>query len=46
MKYNCALETTNGYYDTIDMAKKNNKLKVLESKEELNFYIKLQLKSI
>jgi hypothetical protein len=44
--YNCALEPTNGYYDDIDIAKNNNKLKILEPKEELNFYIRLQLKSI
>ncbi|RXI38481.1 hypothetical protein DP129_09595 [Clostridium tetani] len=30
----------------LGMAKKNNKLKILEPKEELNLYIRLQLKSI
>jgi len=40
--YNCALEPTNGYYDSIDIAKKNA-LFELQPDKNLNFVIRLQL---
>jgi galactose mutarotase-like enzyme len=42
--YNCALEPTNGYYDRIDIAKKEEGLFVLKAKEKLNFKIQIELK--
>jgi len=42
--YNCALEPTNGYYDSIDVAKKNNALFELKPNEKLNFKIRLELR--
>ena len=41
--YNCALEPTNGYYDSIDRASKNQKLLVLKQGEALDFTIRLTL---
>lgn len=42
--YNCALETTNGYYDSIDMATKEEKIMVLKPQERLEFKIEIELK--
>lgn len=42
--YNCALEPTNGYYDSIGRAGKNQKLPVLKRGESLDFTIRLTLK--
>lgn len=42
--YNCALEPTNGYYDSIGKANKNQKLPVLSKGEILNFTLELTLK--
>ncbi|HHY79455.1 MAG TPA: DUF5107 domain-containing protein [Thermoanaerobacter sp.] len=42
--YNCAFEPTNGFYDSIDIAKKKNKLFYLKSKEEFEFDIEISLK--
>ncbi|MEG2353160.1 MAG: DUF5107 domain-containing protein [Clostridium sp.] len=42
--YNCALEPCNGYYDSISIAKKNNKLKYLLPNESLEFYMEIELK--
>lgn len=42
--YNCALEPCNGYYDSIDIAEKNNALYVLCPKEELNFNIEIEMR--
>lgn len=44
--YNCALEPTNGFYDDIETAEKNNKLFYLKPDEALNFEICLGLKAI
>lgn len=41
--YNCALEPTNGYYDSIETASRLNGLYSLKSGEKLVFTIKLQL---
>lgn len=43
--YNCALEPTNGYYDSIDKARKNRKLPVLRQGESLEFTIGLTLQA-
>lgn len=42
--YNCALEPTNGYYDNIETAERENSLFILKEDEQLNFDIKLELK--
>ncbi|MBE6068408.1 MAG: DUF5107 domain-containing protein [Clostridium lundense] len=42
--YNCALEPTNGYYDSIDIASKEEKILVLKPKEKLEFRIEIELK--
>jgi galactose mutarotase-like enzyme len=42
--YNCALEPTNGYYDQIEIAKKEQGLFVLKPKGILDFTIKIELK--
>lgn len=42
--YNCALEPTNGYYDNIDTAKRQNSLFLLKAGEKLAFDIRLELK--
>lgn len=42
--YNCALEPTNGYYDSIDIASKEGKVLVLKPKETLKFKIEIELK--
>lgn len=42
--YNCAFEPTNGFYDSIDIAKNKNRLFYLEGGKELDFYIKISLK--
>ena len=43
--YNCALEPSNGYYDSIGKASKNNKLPVLRKGESLDFVIGLSLQA-
>lgn len=42
--YNCALEPTNGFYDSIDIAKEEKKLFVLSRGEKLEFDIEIELK--
>ena len=42
--YNCALEPTNGFYDSIGKAYKNRKLFVLGKGENLDFTLELTLK--
>lgn len=42
--YNCALEPSNGYYDSIDTAKKNNALPILEPNQKMQFSLELELK--
>lgn len=42
--YNCALEPTNGYYDSIDIAKKEDGLFLLKPKESLKFKLRISLK--
>lgn len=42
--YNCALEPTNGYYDSISRASRNHKLPVLKQGESFGFSIKLTLR--
>lgn len=42
--YNCALEPTNGYYDSIGKADKNHKLPVLCVEEVLDFTLMLTLR--
>ena len=44
--FNCALEPTNGYYDSIERAWKNQKLPVLKSGEELEFTLELTLREL
>lgn len=41
--YNCALEPSNGYYDSISIAKSNGCLKVLAPREEIEFSVVLEL---
>lgn len=41
--YNCALEPTNGFYDSISTARKNGKLPVLAPGESMVFEIKITL---
>ncbi|WP_373899221.1 DUF5107 domain-containing protein [Haloimpatiens sp. FM7315] len=41
--YNCALEPTNGFYDSISIAKNKGKLFYLKDKEDLNFSITMKL---
>ncbi len=42
--YNCALEPTNGYYDSIDIAAAKGKLAYLKAQETLEFNIAIELK--
>lgn len=42
--YNCALEPTNGFYDSVSTAQKNGKLPVLQPGESLAFELRLTLK--
>jgi len=42
--YNCALEPTNGYYDSIDIARKKHGLYYIKSKETFNFTLRMELK--
>lgn len=42
--YNCAMEPTNGFYDSIDIASRENKLQVLKPGETLQFKIEIELK--
>jgi len=42
--YNCALEPTNGFYDNIETAKKNNKLYFLPPGNTLHFSLQMELK--
>jgi galactose mutarotase-like enzyme len=42
--YNCALEPTNGYYDSIDIAKNEGNICVLRPMEILEFNLKMELK--
>lgn len=41
--YNCALEPTNGYYDSIQIASKEDKLFILKSGQELEFTMTIGL---
>ena len=41
--YNCALEPSTGYYDSVSIARKNNALSQLAPGEKLNFEISMQL---
>ena len=42
--YNCALEPTNGYYDSIDVARSKNTLFLLEKNKVFQFSLKIELK--
>lgn len=42
--YNCAMEPTNGFYDSIDIASRENKLQILKPGEILQFKIEIELK--
>lgn len=42
--YNCAMEPTNGFYDSIDTASKENKILILKPGETLEFKIEIELK--
>lgn len=42
--YNCAFEPTNGFFDNIDIAKRNNKLFYLNGGDMLEFNIEIALK--
>jgi galactose mutarotase-like enzyme len=42
--YNCAMEPTNGFYDSIDIASRENKLQILKPGETLQFKIEIELK--
>lgn len=41
--HNCALEPTNGFYDSISAAQKNGKLPVLDTGEGMEFEVKITL---
>lgn len=41
--YNCALEPSNGFYDSISMAKENGKLPLLAAGDKMEFEIKVML---
>jgi galactose mutarotase-like enzyme len=41
--YNCALEPSNGYYDSIEIARKEDKLCVIKPKESLRFSLRLEV---
>lgn len=41
--YSCALEPSNGYYDSISIAKSNGCLKVLEPREKIEFTLVMEL---
>lgn len=41
--YNCALEPANGFYDSIDIAKENDKLYYLKKEKPLEFQIEMVL---
>ena len=43
---NCALEPTNGFYDSIETAQQNGKCPVLQPNEELRFQLRITLKSL
>ena len=45
-EYNCALEPTNGYYDSISCAQKNSKCPVLEPDEAMEFDLSILLEEI
>ena len=44
--YNCAIEPTNGYYDSVLTAKKQGKLYYLKRDEPLEFAIKIEMNNI
>ena len=44
--YNCAFEPSNGFYDSMETAMKNNKFFILSEKNKLEFEIKLKLSRI
>ena len=44
--YNCALEPTNGYYDSIGSARRNNKCPLLEQGNTMEFEIRISLEKI
>jgi len=43
--YNCALEPSNGFHDSIETAYKNNKYYILEPNKTFNFNLKLNISS-
>lgn len=42
--FNCAMEPTNGFYDSIDIASREKKLQILKPGEILQFKIEIELK--
>jgi hypothetical protein len=42
--YNCALEPTNGFYDSVEAAQRDGDIFILKKEEKLNFSIKMELK--
>lgn len=45
-EYNCALEPSNAFYDSVEIAKKYGKIKPLEIEEEQNWYIDIVLEEL
>jgi galactose mutarotase-like enzyme len=45
-EYNCALEPSNGYYDSIGRAYENKKLPILRQGESFNFELRITLKEV
>lgn len=41
--YNCALEPSSGYYDAVSIARKNDKISIIEANEIMEFELKLSL---
>lgn len=42
--YNCALEPTNGFYDNIDIAKKEDKIFYLKAHDKLEFNMEIEIR--
>lgn len=42
--YNCAFEPTDGYYDLVNQALKNDKINIIEAKKDYHFSLELELR--
>jgi len=45
-EYNCAIEPSNGFYDTVEIAKQNNKISEIMPKEIRQWFLDIALKEI